>query len=325
MQPRRNEYDVTNQVNTTDPHAVHQEVRRIYLRLYPDAPAETLGRTFGDCARLFRGEYPGYRACDTAYHNLQHTLDVALAMARLMDGYERSPQREEPIGARLFRFGIITALLHDVGYLRHRHDTRHQNGAEYTLSHVSRGSRFLEHYMTMLGMSDLAPVAGRIIHFTGYEMPVDAIEMPNAMFRRLGNMLGTADIIAQMADRCYLEKCRDRLFPEFVIGGLATDGCSEDGGTARFCSAEDLLCKTPGFYAVAKHRLTELLGAAYGYAETHFGGENLYLDEVMKNIKHAERVAQTGDVRKLLRRNPPPREQVPGFVAREPEMALYAA
>jgi hypothetical protein len=42
------------------------------------------------------------------------------------------------------------------------------------------------------------------------------------MFRRLGNMLGTADIIAQMADRCYLEKCRDRLFPEFVAGGLAS-------------------------------------------------------------------------------------------------------
>jgi hypothetical protein len=325
MQPRRSEYDVTNRVNTTDPQAVHQEVSRIYLGLYPDAPTETLGRTFSDCARLFRGEYPGYRACDTAYHNLQHTLDVSLAMARLMDGYERSQGRGEPIGARLFRFGIIVALLHDVGYLRHRHDTRHQNGAEYTLSHVSRGSRFLEHYITELGMSDLAPVAARIIHFTGYEMPVDAIEMPNQMFRRLGNMLGTADIIAQMADRCYLEKCRDRLFPEFVIGGLAAGGRSETGHGVRFSSAEDLLRKTPGFYSVAKHRLTELLGSAYGYAETHFGGQNLYLDEVMKNIEHAERVAENGDVKALLRRNPPPREQVPGVVARESEMALHAA
>jgi hypothetical protein len=325
MQPRRSEYDVTNQVNTTDPLAVHQEVSRIYLGLYPDAPTETLGRAFGDCARLFRGDYPGYRACDTAYHNLQHTLDVALAMARLMDGYDRSAGRAEPIGARLFRFGIITALLHDVGYLRHRHDTRHQNGAEYTLSHVSRGSRFVEHYMSRLGMSDLASVAASIIHFTGYEMPVDAIEVPSPIFRRLGHMLGTADIIAQMADRCYLEKCRDRLFPEFVAGGLASDGRPNAEGTVRFASAQELLYKTPAFYSVAKHRLTELLGGAYGFAEAHFGGQNLYLDEVMKNIRHAERIAEKGDIRALLRRNPPPREQSAGFVAREPERVLHAA
>ena len=38
---------------------------------------------------------------------------------------------------------------------------------------------------------------------------------------KLGHLLGTADMIAQMADRCYLEKCRDRLYPEFVLGGVA--------------------------------------------------------------------------------------------------------
>ena len=145
------------------------------------------------------------------------------------------------------------------------------------------------------------------------------------MFRRLGNMLGTADIIAQMADRCYLEKCRDRLFPEFVAGGLASDGQPEPGGTVRFSSAQDLLCKTPAFYSIAEHRLNELLGGAYGYAETHFGGQNLYLDEVMKNIRHAERIAEKGDVVALLRRNPPPRERPAAFVAREPQMALNAA
>ena len=100
-------------------------------------------------------------------------------------------------------------------------------------------------------MSDLAAVAAKIIHFTGYEMPVDAIEVPTPMFRRLGNMLGTADIIAQMADRCYLEKCRDRLFPEFVAGGLASEGQPDAQGPARFSSAQDLLCKTPAFYSTA--------------------------------------------------------------------------
>ena len=35
----------------------------------------------------------------------------------------------------------MLALYHDCGYIRHRKDTRHSNGAEYTKVHVSRGGR----------------------------------------------------------------------------------------------------------------------------------------------------------------------------------------
>jgi hypothetical protein len=305
MAPRRSEYDVTNEVNTTDPHAVNGEVTRLYLDLYPNAPTVTLERAFGDCTRLYAGEYPGYHACDTGYHDLQHTLDVTLAMARLMDGYERSTNRPEPMGQRLFGFGIVTALFHDIGYLRNRHDTRHLNGAEYTLRHVTRGSRFLEQYVHELGMPDLAPMAACVIHFTGYEVSVDEIRLPSVIFRRIGNMLGTADIVAQMADRCYLEKCRDRLYPEFVAGGLASNGAAGPTATARFSSAEDLLRNTPSFYTAAYQRLTDLLGSAFDYARTHFRGQNLYLDEVTKNVRHAERLADEGDMHGMLRRQPP--------------------
>jgi hypothetical protein len=304
--PRRNEYDVSNQVNTTDLAAVDSEVERVYLELYPNASPEIVSRAFADCGKLYRGDHHAYHGCDTAYHNLQHVLDVTLAMARMMDGYERTRERPEAIGARLFSFGVVTALFHDIGYLRHRHDTRHRNGAEYTLRHVSRGARFLEQYMRDVGLPDLAPVAGRIIHFTGYELPVERIEVPSLMLRMLGNMLGTADIIAQMADRCYLEKCRDRLYPEFVEGGLAdVESATKRNPTALFSSAQDLLFKTPGFYRAATARLTDHLGAAYDYAKNHFGGQNLYLDEVAKNIRHAERVAADRDLG-LLRRVPPP-------------------
>ena len=307
MVSRRSEYDVSNKINTTDPVAVDGEVRSIFLRLYPDASAALLSRAFADCARLYRGEWPGYHGCDTSYHNLQHVLDVTLAMARLMDGYERRREPAERIGSRLFALGIVTALFHDIGYLRHRKDTRHRNGAEYTLRHVSRGARFLEHYLASIGMPDLASAAARIIHFTGYEIPVHHIQVPRPVFRTIGNMLGTADIIAQMADRCYLEKCRDRLYPEFVLGGLASEGPARAGNpSALFDSPEDLLRKTPGFYRTANARLTDQLGAAYDLVKEHFGGHNPYLEEVAKNIRYAERVAETGDL-KLLRRVPPPR------------------
>ncbi len=46
-----------------------------------------------------------------------------------MNGYERGGDCPGPIGVCLFQLGVITALFHDVGYLRHRHDTRHRTGA----------------------------------------------------------------------------------------------------------------------------------------------------------------------------------------------------
>jgi len=303
---RRNDYDVTNQVNTTDAPAVNTEVNRIFLELYPNASTHVLNRSFRDLGRLHKGEYPGYRACDTSYHNLQHSLDVTLAMARLMDGYERShhDRRTEALGAKLFRFGVVTALFHDIGYLRKVNDMRHKNGAEYTLKHVTRGARFLEEYISRLGMAELAPIASQIIHFTGFERPIQKIHVPNLTFRLLGNMLGTADIIAQMADRCYLEKCRDRLYAEFVECGLAArDGADHRAGV-MFTSAEDLVTKTPKFYKTATVRLNDHLGSAYGYADKHFGGPNLYLDEITKNIHYAVEVAEQRNM-SLLRRTPP--------------------
>ncbi len=301
---RRNDYDVTDRINTTEPAAVNGEVNRIFLDLYPKASTHVLNRCFRDLTRLQSGDYPGYHACDTSYHNLQHSLDVTLAMARLMDGFERTQNRGGELGVRLFRFGIVTALFHDIGYLRKINDTRHKNGAEYTLKHVTRGAKFLEDYMNRIGMAELAPIASQIIHFTGYEKPIAKIDVPNLSFRLIGNMLGTADIIAQMADRCYLEKCRDRLYPEFVEGGLAARDEADQRASVMFRSVGELMVKTPHFYKTATARLNDQLGSAHGYVGKHFGGQNLYFDEIDKNMQYASAVARQGDL-SLLRREPP--------------------
>ena len=57
--PRRNDYDVTDQVNTTDPGSVNGEVNRIFLELYPNASTHVLNRCFRDLTRLQTGDYPG--------------------------------------------------------------------------------------------------------------------------------------------------------------------------------------------------------------------------------------------------------------------------
>ena len=290
MNFRRSEFDVTNRINTTDPVCVKLEVARIYRQLYARDQATSLMHAFDDIVRLYRGEYEGYAACDTDYHDLQHILEVTLAMARLLDGYERARAEGPPIGDRLFQLGTICALFHDCGYIRKRSDKRHRNGAEYTANHVSRGARFLKGYLPTIGMEEFASVAGSIVHFTGYERPVSTIRVPAPIFKLIGSLLGSADIIAQMSDRCYLEKCRDRLFPEFVAGGI-TRKQTGGGEIVIFASADDLVRKTPSFYQNASRRLDSDLGGCYRYAQTHFGGNNLYMDAVQQNVRFAERLS----------------------------------
>jgi hypothetical protein len=302
MRERRNDYDVTNSVNTTDPQNVSREVCRIYQDLYQQDTPQNLGKAFADLGRLYQGEYPGYHECDTDYHDVQHVLDVTLGMARLMNGCVRSTS-DDVISERLFRFGIILALYHDCGYIRHRKDTRHANGAEYTSVHVSRGGRFLKEYLPGIGMADLAQAASRVIHFTGYEVPTAKIRVPGPEYRLIGNLLGSADILAQMADRCYLEKCYDRLYPEFVRGGIARRRKEDGSEEIIFSSAADLIFKTPRFYQGATKRLKQDLGSCYNYIEDHFGGQNVYFDELEKNINHAKAIAVEGDI-SLLRRRP---------------------
>ena len=76
-----------------------------------------------------------------------------------------------------------------------------------------------------------------------------------------------------------------------------------EGEVTVFASAEDLIRKTPGFFVTASRRLDHDLGAAWQYAGEHFGGANLYMEAVRRNVRFAERL-QVGDSI-VLRRVPP--------------------
>lgn len=302
---RRSDHDVTDTIRTTDPIAVRDEVARIYVDLYGGRSPRLLRHLFADVARFYGGRDPGYHACDTGYHDIQHVLDVTLAMARMMDGYERSRRNgTPPLPPDMFALGVVAALYHDVGYLRRRNDFKHHYGAEYTLTHVSRGARFLRAYLDQVGLGRLGRTAGTLLHYTGYERAVESIRVPDRLLRRLGHILGTADIIAQMSDRCYLEKCRDRLYPEFVLGGIAQRKLPDGSVVTRYRSGSELVRLTPEFYETARHRLEVKLERAHMYAEYHFGGQNMYLDEIDKSIRHARALARES-ADDALRRSPP--------------------
>jgi len=301
---RRNDFDVTNTVQVSSTAAVTRAVEELFAAEWPGesfAPMATALSTFD---LLFTGKLPGYKGVDTVYHDRQHTLDVVLAMARLLVGYERSVAPEQRLGFARASMGLVSAVFHDAGYIRETADTI-KNGAEYTSSHVTRSARFMSRFMPTIGMADWVPVATRIVHFTGYEIPLSAIEVDDWRDRKVGHLLGTADLIAQMADRCYLEKCRDRLYPEFVLAGVAT-GRGDDGALrVRYGSGLDLLRQTPEFVRqTMRERLDGEFGAAYHYVERLFDGQNPYMQAIQQHLVFLRQVLRT-DNWPLLRRNPP--------------------
>lgn len=278
--------DVTNLVDLSSPDSVESAVQAILRRRYGDFPVAILHRAFADLLRLYRGEYPGYHACDTVYHDINHVLDVTLAMARLIDGYEAQCLAGREIGGELALVGMLVAMFHDAGYIRRRADTRHAHGAEYTPIHVQRSARFLGEYLPRLGLAEHVDVAAKLVHFTGYEITPDRIELADERERLTGWLVGSADLIAQMSDPLYIEKCRDRLFYEFEIAGI--NRYVDDSGreVVRYSSPEDLVARTPAFVRQTfNERLDGYFGGAYRYAAEHFGGRNLYLEGIDYNCR----------------------------------------
>jgi len=304
-QDRRNDYDVTNTVQVSNPVAVRNAVRQLFGETFPGMPFDKLWLAFYDFERLFTGRFPGYRGCDTTYHDMQHTLDMTLALARLVAGYERSVEPRDRLGAARAQMAIITSLFHDSGYIRHEtRDRDFANGAEFTLYHVSRSADFLRRYLPDLGLSKDVGVSSMIVHFTGYELDLDNIELEDPRDIICGHLIGTADMIAQMADRCYLEKCRDRLYAEFVVGGVAVENASPGQYMVRYKSGTDLLKKTPTFYQqVMRERLNSKFNRVYRYIEVLYEGRNPYIDAIRANITHLVRIIENNEWG-LLRRKP---------------------
>jgi hypothetical protein len=302
---RRNDYDVTNSVQVSSTAAVSQAVRELFTSGWPGESFDRVAVAFDEFERLFSGNMPGYYGVDTVYHDRQHSLDMTLAMARLLVGYESTVEPHLRVGAERAVMSLVTSLFHDAGYIREFDDRKHRNGAEFTLYHVTRSARFLARFLPSIGMDAWIPVSTRIVHFTGYEIKLSQIQLADERDRKLGHLLGTADLIAQMADRCYLEKCRDRLYPEFVLGGVAAAPGSDGTLQVRYSSGLDLLRQTPQF--VRETRAVRLNGEfehAYRFAEPLFSGKNPYLEAIDRNLDYLQRILRAERWR-LLRRNPP--------------------
>jgi hypothetical protein len=260
--------------------AVLTEVRRLMLCYYSQSCVKTIDNIYNHISMLFRGDFAGYAACNTEYHNLQHTLDAALACARLIDGYNIS---EKAISEHSAKKLIIAALLHDTGYIQEDWDVE-GTGAKFTRNHVERSVDFLRKNRGKINIDDSdASSISRIIRCTGLSINLDEISFASDEERTVGRMMGTADLLGQMSDRQYLEKLLFLYneFREAQIPGFETE--------------YDIIVKTLDFYELAKSRFNETYDGIYHYAQKHFkerygAKRNLYMDSIDRHIEYLKKI-----------------------------------
>lgn len=266
-----------------DPQSVLDETLATALLTDPDLDIDPIKIVFQDIRNLFDGKYPGFRECNTKYHDLRHTTDTLLAMARLMHGAVESG---EFLDKRHVALGLLSALMHDAGYIQNEDDTE-GTGAKYTIIHISRSIDFMEGYFTDNGYSESDfRICRNTLYCTGLNIEVKKIKFESPQNELIGKMLGTADLVGQMADRNYLEKL-PFLYHEF-----------NEGGVKGFVSELDLLRNTPQFYQLTKKRFVEEMGGVIRFLKEHFRirwgiDRDLYQESMENHMSYLESVVKS--------------------------------
>ncbi len=259
------------------PPALRMEINHIAGLIAPDFDSPTFEQIFDDIVKLFSGDFPGYQASNTAYHDLDHSLMVTLAMSRLLHGLSLGGER---FSGREVLQGLCAALFHDTGLIQTEDDTE-GTGAKYTLGHEQRSILLMGAYLSGRGFSaEEINDCSQMIKCTILTLPPGEIPFRSERCSLLGKALGTVDLLAQMADRKYLEKL-PLLFKEFGEGGIP-----------GYKSELEMLRKTEQFHrSVVQTRLINELDNIAPVMKRHFYqrwglGRDLYAEAIARNINH---------------------------------------
>ena len=131
-------------MNNILPDITFQEIKVIGGGLFGSDELQFTDLFFWKIIDLFNGKHEGFQACDTSYHDLDHTLEVTLTLAKIISGWNRS--QSPAVSNDFFDLGIMAAILHDVGYIKKVGDNQ-GTGAKYTFSHVGKSVDFADRLM----------------------------------------------------------------------------------------------------------------------------------------------------------------------------------
>lgn len=277
------------------------EITLLFQEICPKTSTDIIKKVHQDIIDLFTGSYPGFEISTNKYHNLRHTFSVALATIRLFHGLFHKNIR---LAEEYVLQGLISAYFHDTGMIPQTGDTEEER-LNYASHHEKRSIIVLKKYLSQ----NIYPQVKRntcatIIKFTMLEGKNAICSNIEESVKLCGQVVGTADLLAQMADRYYLENL-PLLFLEF-----------QEKEMNNYSSAMELMSDTLEFHEkVIKKRLEDKLGDLAYAMKIHFTerwnlDRNLYLENIALNLDYLRIITEdcTLDLscwKKYLRRNPP--------------------
>ena len=108
-------------------------------------------------------------------------------------------------------------------------------------------------------------------------------------------MLGSADLLSQLSDRSYPERCYYHLYPELVLGGGDRVRTPDGQEQLLYRDAFDLLSKTPKFYEnIVCKRLDQEFQQIARHLAVHFAGTDPYADAIRCNLDRFARIVAEG-------------------------------
>lgn len=269
----------------TDPDAILIEVSELLSRMGCSTLITVSTSVFRDVQKMFRGEFGSFKPSNTPYHDLDHTLSVFLAAARIAHGAFVNGSR---LGEAEMLRTLVASLLHDSGYLQTVDDAE-GTGAKYGDKHELRSVANVQEYLAGKGLSGTAVNDCKtMVALTKLSIVPSQLKFRTPGIELAARIVATADLIAQIADRLYLEKLL-LLYKESV-----------DSGKPMFASEADLIEKTDHFYhTVAKKRITGDLGDVAKHLAAHFKDRwdidrDLYQYNIKKNMDYLKRVIVEG-------------------------------
>ena len=265
-------------VVTSDPAAVEVEVQAAHQAMFPGDDVSFVSRAFGWATACFTGNYEGYQKVDAPYHDLEHTLQGTLCMARLLRGRHLAGAQPR-LTPSLFKLGLLGILLHDTGYLK-KLDDRKGTGAKYTVTHVDRSAEFAAELLGKKGFNarEIQAVQN-MIHCTGLDETLNGIPFQSELEKTVGFALGTADLLGQMAAADYVDKL-PILYAEFAEA--AEYSKKETHFVATYSGSTDLMRKTPDFWKTfVRPKLDREFGRLYRFLNDPYpDGPNDYIDRI---------------------------------------------
>jgi hypothetical protein len=262
---------------------------RVFLEAFGDAESGPAKDLIPFSFDLFHGRNPRFQACDTAFHDFDHTMQATGAVAELLASHRRRPLIS-PLTQRDWHLAIAAVILHDTGYLKFRDDLD-GSGAKYSAIHVGRSCFFAWDLLPAFGFNrDELRQIQNAISATAISQRMKAVPFRDSREWLIGAIVATGDMLGQMAAEDYPERLAG-LYLEF----------REATHFSRFQKTSfavhknllDLLEGTEKFFSgYAMHMLEHEWNGIYRVLNDQ-RGNNRYLERIRANISRVNLMARS--------------------------------